>query len=295
MSSVFEVTSAIIVLLPGFLILRVRQRTTEYRELSTFEFTIISLAYSVAVLLTFGGLNLIMQSATKQTYNFSESVVQMVATNASAGLRLEYAFSPIGASVIWLYIVCGLVVTFITWNFAWLGIRKKLSRVLGLTRFSDHLTPWEDFFILNRLNWVVVELNDGRSLLGKIGMFSHSPFDRQVMLHSPGPEGIQVYDSDRTLIRVGPNLHHSYIHGDEITAIHSIKDDKAQEFVPTAAHYVKWTMSLVLAGIVLVACGFLPVLNYSSVWNHTVWLDVVSLIAACVLIFWNLRVQAKIA
>ncbi len=241
MSSAAGVLSTVFVLLPGFLILRIQQSTKEYREKGVFESTVVSVGYSLLVVLLWISCNVLTKALTHGAYSFSQELITLSKAADIAPFLSYYALS---FSII--YVFCFLAIGFLVYDFQYMDIWFRFLHRAGATRFSQHLTPWEDFLAINRYNWIAVELKDGRTLVGKIGLFSQLPFKKQIVLWPGSEPTIAIYgpEPDHKPIDFGPPISQTYISVDEIRAMHAIKDEKISQVVPTAWNYAATFLSL---------------------------------------------------
>lgn len=221
LSSAVGILATVFVLLPGFIVVRVQQSTREFREWGTFEFTITSVAFSVVIFLLWVILSAGLEWLTGGAYRFSGYLKALLIGASPA----ELVSSQTVASVI-LYAGSFLAVTLFLYSYQFMGISYRILRALRLNRFSEHLTPWEDFLTLNRLNWIAVEMKDGRTVLGKVGLFSHMPFERQLVLTRTRSSPVAIYDASHKLIKFGPEIANSYVPFENIQAMHAIEDKR---------------------------------------------------------------------
>ena len=270
-------------LLPGFVALRIQQSTSEYRELSAFEFTTTSLGYSFVILAIWILENYSLSAIRPLGYGFFEKLEDLL-----VGKNLKVLFSSFSAILVLTYLNAFICFALFVFNLHWLGLGRKILRKLGLTRFSAHLTPWEDFQILSRIDWVAVELKDGRTLLGKLGLGSHLPFEKEIVLKRVDKSPVTIYNSSKERVNIGPEIELSYVNGSEISAMHSIKDPGIVPAAQKAGDYFLVAASLLLAIMVLCTLFVLVVLNVGCNLSHSPLLDLVLLPIATAAVLWNL-------
>lgn len=284
MGSAIGVASTIILLLPGFMLLLVRQSTGEYERLSNFESTIVSVGYSVVVFSLFVCFGLLLQWTSMGRYGFVGAAKEVVLTRSLPQLKnhllitsLLVYLNAFAVSSLWVY------------NSHWIGFWKKIRKWLGLHRFTDHLTPWEDFLTLNKFNWLAVELKDGRTLVGKIGAYSHLPFQRQLLLKGVDAP-IVVYDKEHRKVGFGPPIYQSYIPMEEIRTIHSVRDDKIKVFLPK---YTTCFLSLICSSAYLTLFTVLLGLNLTGAYLHSPMFDILTFLFALLSISLNLSFLSR--
>lgn len=279
-----SIAYSVLVLLPGFILLLVRQSTGEYERLSSFEATVVSVGYSVIVFFLFLSLSLAMEWMSAGRYEVSNVTKEVLLLRNVPPLRPRFFFSS------FLIYLDGFSITALwIYNSHWIGFWKKIRKRVGLHRFTEHLTPWEDFLTLNKFNWLAVELKDGRTLVGKVGAFSHLPFQRQLLLK--GVEApIVIYNKDRKKEDFGPPVFQTYIPVEEIGVIHSIKDDKIKPFLPK---YTSSFLSLICSSLYVIAFAVLAVINIMGYWAHPVLLDIPVFFLTVLSVLVNLSFLAK--
>lgn len=187
------------------------------------------------------------------------------------------------------YICCFITFSVIVFNVHWIDLWKKLSRKSGFTRFSYHLTPWEDFHSLNRLNWIAVELKDGRTLLGKPGLISHLPFERELVLKRVKDSPIVVYDKDHRKIEFGPAIDQTYIDISEINAIHAIEDKNVKITKPILKDYFALFVSLLFFLIFFNTTFGFWILRIANIFELNIFLHFLCLSIAILFFILNLR------
>ncbi len=280
---------SVLVLLPGFLLLLVRQSTGEYERLSSFEATVVSVGYSVVVFFLFLSLSALLEWMSAERYGAFAIVKDILSLKKVPPLKARFFLSSL------LIYLDGFVISALwIYNSHWIGFWKKIRIKLGLHRFTEHLTPWEDFLTLNKFNWLAVELKDGRTLVGKVGAFSHLPFQRQLLLKSVEDKNVNspiiIYDKDRKKVNFGPPVYQSYIPIEEIGTIHSIRDSKIKTVLPK---YTSSFLSLLCSSVYLIALVILIVINLMGYCVHPALLDLSALLLAIASITLNLSFLAR--
>lgn len=284
MTSTVNILFTVFLLLPGFLTLRIRQSTREYRELSAFEFTTISVGYSLLILMLWVFVNWLLFIITSSRYRFVNDLQRLIVNQDYAIL-----FSRFTIDFFLTYVCCFITFSIIVFNVHWIDFWKKLSRKSGFTRFSYHLTPWEDFHSLNRLNWIAVELKDGRTFLGKPGLISHLPFERELVLKRVKDSPIVVYDKDHKKIEFGPAIDQTYIDISEINAIHAIEDKNVEITEPKLKDYFALFVSLLFFIAFLNTTFGFWILRIANIFKLNIFLHFLCLCIAILFFILNLR------
>ena len=269
MTTTIGVLTTIFVLLPGFLVLRIRQSTREYRDLGNFQITTVSVAYSVAIFAIWFSVNILLEMITQKRYMFLEHLTQM-----SKVTDFDLFLSEFTAAMVLLYVGIFCAFGLLVYNFGFISIWFRFLHGVGATRFSQHLTPWEDFLTLNRVNWIAVELKDGRTFIGKIGLFSHLPFKRQIVLTRTSESPVIMYGEDNKKIVFGPEIDQTYVNDDEIRSMHSVVDKTITIETPSPIHYVFTFGTLVLVVLASIIWAAVVAVNITASWRHSPVLDI---------------------
>lgn len=283
MSTYVNILFTIFLLLPGFVALRIQQSTSEYRELSAFEFTTISLGYSFVILAIWILENYSLSTIHRLNYDFFEKLEELLVEK-----DLEVLFSSFSAVLVLTYLNAFICFALFVFNLHWIGLGRKILRKIGLTRFTAHLTPWEDFQILSRLDWVAIELKDGRTFLGKLGLGSHLPFEKEIVIKRVDKSPVTIYDTNKAKVNVGQEIELSYVKGSEIRAMHTIKDPDIVPTTQKAANYFLVAASLLLAIVALCMLFVLVVLSVGRNLRHSPLLNLLLLPIAAAAVLWNL-------
>ncbi|MBA7586548.1 hypothetical protein ES708_28550 [subsurface metagenome] len=284
MTSTVNILFTVFLLLPGFLAMKIGQSTKEYRELSAFEFTTISVGYSLLIVIIWIFTNWLLFVITSSRYGFVNDLYKLITKQNYAVL-----FSKFTIVFFLTYVCCFITFSVIVFNIHWIDLWKKLSRKSGFTRFSYHLTPWEDFHSLNRLNWIAVELKDGRTLIGKPGLISHLPFERELVLKRVKDSPIVVYDKNQKKVEFGPAIDQTYIDISEINAIHAIEDKNVEITKPNRKDYYVLFLSLLFFIVFFnAAFGFL-VLRIEHIFELHFLLHFLCLFISILFLILNLR------
>lgn len=249
MNTPISILLTVFFLLPGFLTLKIRQLTSEYKELSMYEYTISSIGYSLILFVFWLFFNYSIKFFFYAEYDFFLKIETIVKTHDWSLL-----FSNFSLYLLFSYLCVFTCFSLFVFNIHWLKIWKKISRRLGLARFSDHLTPWEDFCILNKYNWISVELNDGRTIVGKIGLVSHLPFEKELVIQSVENSSIEIYDENKKKLDFGPTIAFTYVKFSEIKAIHASVDDSIEYEKISRRDYIE--NSLILFSSLLFIISF---------------------------------------
>jgi hypothetical protein len=240
LNNFIDIVFTLFFLVPGFAVVKIHQSTREFRDLSAFEYTTLSIAQSFLVLLVW--------------------ILWILFLNKMFGLHLvddlrrlilkgehELFFSRSLAVFLVTYLTAFLVLTLLLFNLAWTRAPNKLLRALGFSRFTEHLTPWEDFQILGQPHWILIELKDGTSISGKIAFGSHMPFTKELVLKRVDQSPIMVYDKDHKLVDYGQDIEMTYVDANEIRDIHMVKDEKVKEPTRPIRKHIATTISLVVS------------------------------------------------
>ena len=269
MATYINILFTLFMLLPGFLALRVCNSTKEYRELSTYQYTSISLGFSFIIILLWLLENYIIKSCLIIDYDFFENLKNLIVNG-----KLEPLFTSFISIFLITYINAFTLFSLLAYNCSWLGLFSKFTKVLGLIRFSPHLTPWEDFQILSKYNWIAVELKDGRTIFGKIGFGSHLPFDREIVLKRVDDSSILIFDKENKKVDFGPDIDLSYINYSEITNIHSMKDSGI-EIVPHGIKDYSYVLFSLLLSLIFIQLFFtLLILNVDAYFTHSCLIEI---------------------
>ncbi len=283
MLTYINIIFTILLLLPGFIALKIRQSTSEYKELSTFEYTTTSLGFSFLIFLLWIVLNYIIKIFFIPKYSFFQGLKNIIIKH-----KIEILFSNFTIFFILTYFISFIIFSLIIYNLHWLGLWHKILRKLDLVRFSPHLTPWEDFQILSKLDWIFVELKDGKSILGKLGFGSHLPFDKEVVLTRTKKSPIQIYENQE-LIDFGHDIEMTYINYSEISAMHSIKDKKIKEAKNSWKDYFSLFISLFLCCVFTVTQLICIIAKIDSYISYSLIFDILGTILIFSILIWNLK------
>ena len=282
MTNFIDIVFTLFFLVPGFAVVKIHQSTREFRDLSAFEYTTLSIAQSFLVLLLWILWILFLNKA------FGLHLVDDMKRLILKGEH-EIFFSSSLAVFLVTYLTAFLVLSLFLFNLAWTRMLNKLLRSLGFNRFTEHLTPWEDFQILGQPHWILVELKDGTSISGKIAFGSHMPFAKELVLKRVDQSSIMVYDKDHKLVNYGPDIEMTYIDANEIRDIHMVKDQNAEEPVRPISRHVITTISLIVS-LALVAF-FLMLLSLQIDHSYPSWPTWIMWLfpAAVAAVIWNVR------
>jgi hypothetical protein len=161
----FEVLTALVVLLPGFLAARLEQRLTVNPKQNEFDKTIEALLYSFFVYLIYTAI-------------FRSLPVSVKAEKAGETIHYSIESSPLHLALLPLIaVVLSVLVSFAANN----DFFGRLFRWLRVTRRTWRASTWNDVF-QNFGGVVQVELSDGRSVLGWLKFFSDRPEDGTLFL-----------------------------------------------------------------------------------------------------------------
>ncbi len=283
MSTTFiDIVSTIFFLVPGFLIVKIHQSTREFRDLSAFEYTTLSVAQSFMVFLLWvlwilfiGGLF---------PFHLIEDLKDLV-LNGNHALFFTRSLAVFFTT----YLTAFLIAALFLYNFAWTRIVNKGLRLIGFKRFTEHLTPWEEFQMLGRPNWILVELKNGRSIAGKLAFASHIPFGKELVLKRVDQSPVMVYDENHELVDYGPEIDMTYVNGDEIRTMHMVRDGEAEKRMRPAGGYTGTLLSLALSTVLIAFCMMAIALRLdSSCPGWLSWIPYASPLALPA-VFWNLK------
>ena len=282
--SLVNLLISVFFLLPGFLIVKLRSSVSEYKELSAFEYSISSIGYSFILFLSWVGL-LVLLDKTPFTFYFISNVRLLLLDFKGNSSLL---FSPFIAKILVSYLATLIAFIAIAYNLSWIGFLNLIKRAFDITRFTDHLTPWEDFMILNRYNWLSVELKDGRVFLGKVGIFSHSPFSRQLILKRVKDSPIEIYDAEKKKVQYGPEIDMTYLNIDEVATINAIADKNIQITPIKNSHYVFLFLSLAVFVVLLMFTVAIFNSEYQVLFFTSIWFQLVMVVLTGASAIWNL-------
>lgn len=284
MSTYINILFTLFFLVPGFLALRIRQRTAEYRDLSAFEFTSVSIGYSFIIATIWLVINYILARVFPGEYIFF-SQLRAIVVDKDLGIL----FSPFSGAFLVTYANAFGAFSLTLFAIHWMGLGKKVLQALGLRRFTSRLTPWEDFQILSQMDWVAVELTDGRTFLGKLGIGSHLPFDRELILKRVDKSPVTIYDANHELVELGEEIQYSYVSGSEIRAMHNLKDPEISAVGHPVRQYVLVMLLHILGVLFLSLALSLVVLNVGDYWRHSAAWDGGASVIAVVCVVFSLR------
>lgn len=288
MTTYVNIIFTLFLLLPGFISLKIRQSTREYKELSTFEFTSISLGFSFLIFISWIFLNYVISSFDCIAYSFLNNLKQLF-----IGQKLEILFTRFFAVFIITYACAFIFFSLLIYNIHWLGLWNKILRKLGLTRFSSHLTPWEDFQILSRIDWLLVELKDGRTVVGKLGFGSHLPFDKEIVLKRTDISSIEIYDDQKQPVDYGHEIDLTYINYSDINTIHSIKDKSIEVSPQKIREYIILFISFLLSSALILSFFSLIAIKIDGQISYNFYLDVIIFMVTISSVIWNLKSLSK--
>jgi hypothetical protein len=283
LTTALNILVSIFFLLPGFIIIKVRQSTSEYREMSAFEYTTASIGYSIAIFLLWILYQISLEAVKVFHYHFFDELKNVV-----FGKDYDLLFDGFLVKCFIPYLNVVFLFAIFIYNFHWISLNKRIKSLLGHNRFTDHLTPWEDFFIINRNNWLVVELQDKRSIMGKVGFSSHLPFKKEVVLKRIDSTPIVLYDSNNKIVNFGPDIDQTYINTEDITAIHSVVDETIDEREITVISYLLVIMTfgiLLFTSTVFSTSLLLNLYSSIGVPYYSILLLVIPL---AISFFWNM-------
>ena len=269
MTTALGVLITVFVLLPGFLLLRFRQATAEHRDLGTFEISTVSVAYSVIIFSGWFITNLGLQGITQRRYSFLEQLASMAMSS-----DIRPFLSKATAAMVIVYVGVFLASGLLVYNIAYIGAWFRFLQGIGVTRFSRHLTPWEDFLTLNHMNWIAVEMTSGKTYVGRIGLFSHQPFERnELVLTGTSESPVIVYDTNNKMIDFGPCIHQVYVAANEIRAMHAIPDASNAPSTPRVLQKFSTVGSLTAAICALIVLVSAIAANITQALPHAPILD----------------------
>ena len=282
MTTFIDIVFTLFFLVPGFVIVKVHQTTREFRDLSAFEYTTLSIAQSFLVLVLWILWILLIGSAFK--FHLLDNLRELILQG-----KHDLFFSNSLAVFFVTYLTAFLVAALFLFNMAWTRILNKGLRAIGFKRFTEHLTPWEDFQILGQPHWILVELKDGRSISGKIAFGSHMPFGKELVLKRVDQSPIMVYDKNQNLVEYGHDIEMTYINADEIQNIHMVRDKDAEERLQPVANHMQMVLSLITSIVLIAFFMMLYALRLDASYpNWPLWIQYLFPLALLAII-WNLR------
>jgi len=283
-----NIVFTLFLLLPGFISLKIRQSTREYKDLTTFEYTSISIGFSFLIFLLWLLINSIIFSIDNFHTSFINDLKKLIIDQ-----NLDVLFSKFFVIFIITYMCAFLSFSLLMYNLHWIGFWSKILRKFGLTRFSSHLTPWEDFQILSKLDWIIVELKDGRTIVGKLGFGSHLPFDKEIVLKRTDLSPIEIYDKEKKRILYGPDIDLTYINYSDINLIHSTKDKSIEIGFQNIKDYTFVFLSLITSILMILVFFSLISLKIEGNFSHGFTVDLIVLLIAIFSCICNLKSLSK--
>ena len=206
---------SVFLILPGFLVERVRRSAKEYESYTVFETTIVSLGFSI-IIFVFAMLtinyNVFVTNISNQSF---VELVNEIVDNKTFLVNMDkflYAFIS--------YLVVAISLTNVLFCSAWINFGYRVRELLNLTRRTKHLTPWDDYLEANKMRWISASLNDGRTIVGRASITSHSPFKHELILTSEKENPIEIYQNSKILETSIP-IETVYIPGDSIKSLES--------------------------------------------------------------------------
>lgn len=246
---------AALLLLPGFLVVKARQAAREHARQDNFEATIVSLAFSVVIFGLWTAANAIYERLSPGTYSFTVRFMAWFSGGGPSNLLVPDSFVAILS-----YFTTAAMVILAAFAWTWIGGPQKAKQGLRLYKFTEHLTPWEDFVQGYRDRWVAARLTDGRTIVGRMGIASHSPFPREIILTSTPDQAVDSYDENHRKENHSLPLDAVYLSADTIRTIEAFAD-------PTtgAAHRVPIAPLLPLTYLATFIASHLGVYSMASV------------------------------
>ena len=261
MTDYIGIISTLFLLLPGFVVIKIHQSAREYKSLSTFEYTTTSLGYSLLIFLLWIIINYSLSFIGAGNYCLLQDLKEVIISQ-----NYEILFSKSFGAIIFSYLCSFGIVSLILYNILWVNLTYVFFRKLNLTRFSQGLTPWEDFQMISKLDWIIVELKNGKSIVGKLCFWSHSPFGKELVIKRTDSSPIQLYDSNNKNISFGPEIELAYVNIDEISTIYSVKDKGISVTNRTRSDVLYLILSLSFSIImILLTFSSIPLMLYKSV------------------------------
>jgi len=288
MTTSISVVFSLFLLLPGFIVIKIHQSTREYKTLDTFEYTTQSLAYSLLIFLIWVLSNYFLLKIFGNKYTLFTDLKEIIIKS-----NFDPIFSKAFGVIILSYLSSFLIVSLFLYNILWINLFYIIFRKIGFTRFSQKLTPWEDFQLISKFDWVSVELKNGKTIIGKLCFGSHSPFEKEIVLKAIKDNPIQVYNLNNELVKFGPEIERTYINYNEISNIHSIIDDTIETTNTGIKNHICLILSLLIS-IVLIFITFnsisLSFLNCISTFKS--WIIILFLLML-LSFYWNLKTLSK--
>ncbi len=283
MVTAINIFFSIIFLLPGFILIKIRHSTSEYRELTIFEYTTTSIGYSLIIFLLWILYQYILESITFFDYEFFIYVERIIISK-----QYSIIFTGFFTKFILSYLNIVLLFAVFIYNIYWTKVLKKIKHLLGHNRFTDHLTPWEDFLIINQNNWLVIELKDGSSIMGKIGFHSHSPFEKEFVLKRVNETPITIYDKEKVKVNFGPDIDQSFITTEEIKVIHSVIDENIEPQEISISKYLCILVTYLVFLIFTMLFFSLLILNLCVAKQFSFLINIFLFIPFTLSLFWNM-------
>jgi hypothetical protein len=286
LTTFIDIVFSLFFLVPGFVIVRIHQTTREFRDLSAFEYTTLSIAQSFLVLVLWILWILLIDSIFR--FHLIDNLKELMLLG-----KHGLFFSPSLAVFFVTSLTAFIVAALFFFNLAWTRLLNKGLRAIGFNRFTEHLTPWEDFQILGQPHWILVEFKDGKSISGKLAFGSHMPFERELVLKRVDQSPVTVYDKDHRIVSYGPDIDMTYINADEIQNIHMIRDKAEEERIHPPTNYVQMAFSLGISTLLIAFFMMLFALRLDGSYpNWPFWIQYFFPVALLA-VFWNPRSLAR--
>lgn len=238
---------AAVFILPGFVIERIRRDAKEYTNLTAFEHTISSLLYSIILIIT----SLLVFSYNNLKYNLFDLSLSEIIINYMKNKQLDILIEPIKYFSITYFIVFISIASFI-YSAAWIDLIYRIKLLMKLQRRTKFPTPWDDYFHENSQKWMSVTLNDGRTILGKASITSHSPYEPELIISSEPGDPIKVYQNKQ---RINASIEYDdiYIPRDSIVSIESFEKPEKRRSKTISIGLIVLEILLMLTFILMIS------------------------------------------
>lgn len=160
-----KIIGAVGFLLPGFLILKIRQYVREFHREDAFSASITSLALSLFVAFIWLFLNFSWEAFKgAQSYPFQAALFQLIVEN---NLRLVFRPNVIIAFSSYLAVFIVILMGVFLWHWSLFG-HYLISNLVGFRNKTAFLTPWEDLPSVSVGRWLAIETTDDYTYVGLI-------------------------------------------------------------------------------------------------------------------------------
>jgi hypothetical protein len=178
----------LLVLLPGYLTLIIKNSLSEKRARTDWEFVLTILLFDVIIFIGYLPVVVIFPGLRSFMFSLTPDSLGIVDLSLANGLI-----------IIALSILLGVVTALVS-NY---DLLYKLSRALSLTHKSGRYSVWNDVFSEIRGKWIIVHLENGIRIMGWPRQYSADPEERCVFM----AEAVYLGRSRKEDVRVkGPGV-----------------------------------------------------------------------------------------